>query len=507
MEPIRLDVLKDYSHEDCVQRFQAQINTERQRLDQIFLQTKRAVAVLRKQQKKKNVDPKSDPVRFVESLAQKTGECYEVMGRVFTKVLIAYTQRAEELRIPHFEATTDWLNAEDRSELTEPIEVQHSLPSSFSLSSAPSSSNPLFKIPSSPRSLALAAAKATATTEEEKDEKEEKQGFIERGLRLLCPVQDKEREEEEEQEEAKEEKKHGLSLKGRWGKEVEMEPPFDAALEEIEQTMLLLSQMARKNLHLYQLIAQHCPVQQVVQRLVTRFGSVDAFLKDVNVFLESEWQSGGKYVLGMALPVAFSIGLAFALGFGLTGFGLLFLLGGVVVGGGICAYKYISDKDEMDQERAKIAALKEQYEAFFLRWHKPGAELKSDDFQLFLKHQEKIEKTSEVVMKLIFPEVRQQLWRSQHNCAFCLETFDKIDAKIAIVKPNSCSHQHLCCAPCLDEWERRSREKHILAHQNADILLSPVVYRCIGCTIPYSGKLVVNFAAEWDKDAPCSKQE
>lgn len=369
MGDISLEVLRDFSLQDDLGRFQALVNEERKSIEKLFLQTKSIVAALRRRQR--NIDPKSDDARYVANLESKISQCYEVTSNFLTKLLLTYTNHVEDSQLPIFD-----------------------------------------------------------------DEKETLQGGEEGG--------------------------------------------GDHTLQQLEQALEVVTRLAKNNLHLYGLIARHCPVKRVVRRLIHRFGGVDAFLRDLDTLVTSEVLDGGKYFLGMAMPVGLGALLTFGLGLSLTGWGLLLLLGGAMVGSGICAYKYKTDRAEMIEIKSEIQQLREQHAAFFERWKNPGSELKDEDIRMFVQRQNESEKMAMLVVREIFPEVEEPLWRYQHSCLICTLSFDQLDAKIPIVRPDTCNYHHFFCLPCIQKWESRS------------LGISP--YHCVGCvTRQYSRKVVISF--------------
>lgn len=385
-DDISLDVLKDFSLQDDLIRFQIRVNEERKSIEQLFLRTKSTIAALRRRQR--NIDPKSDDARYVANLESKISQCYEVSSNFLTKLLLTYTNHVEDSQIP--------LLDDEKESSASPEEMESSFPT---------------------------------------DGKEEER---------------------------------------------------DRTLRQLEQAMEVVTRLARNNLHLYGLIAQHCPVKRVVRRLIRRFGGVDAFIRDLDTLVTSEVLDGGKYFLGMSMPVGLSALLTFGLGLSLTGWGLLLLLGGAAVGSAICAYKYKTDRAEMAEIKSEIQQLREQHAAFFERWKNPGIEMKNEDIQAFVRRQRESEEMAMLVVQEIFPEVEEPLWRYQHSCLICTLSFDQLDAKTPIVRPDTCNYHHFYCLPCIQEWESRNR----------DISL----HHCVGCvTRQYSRKVVVSFTLSVEK--------
>lgn len=189
---------------------------------------------------------------------------------------------------------------------------------------------------------------------------------------------------------------------------------------DLEEAVRLVTTLARKAIKFYLLSMQIVPLEVCAERVKINYGSVSKFGQAIRTaWCDLDFETAAVCTGFFFGGAGFGTFLAFALGLSFTGFGLLALFGGAILGmcGAAVYYKY--KKHQKRKHKMEFQKAKNELKAFWTRWHSLN-KVDTGDIMKALGFLKESTTSFELVSKRIFPEL-ENVEKLFAPCSVCLE--------------------------------------------------------------------------------------
>jgi hypothetical protein len=216
-------------------------------------------------------------------------------------------------------------------------------------------------------------------------------------------------------------------------KEKELQSAFDSIVEIVSSSLTL-----------YKEVILHCHVDLSIARIKKQKKTVQNFIREVkSLGCTTVLSKICVYTAKAVIPVK----AAMMIGFLFTGYGIILLLAGVVIGGIWVGDQIKTDLNRRQRNKNKMIEMQHQLLAFEKMWQTAGARLDSKSLSFIKKTLEEDQKRFHEIQIQIYPEIKLRM--KDKDCSICCETL----LGKSLSRPDSCFH--IFHSTCILSWTKQ----------------------------------------------------